>query len=120
MAPLDRVWAESISQARFAKISQVRFVKKDLSTHDTTDVPERLRIRPMLGSLCLEISVSDISPARLKRLQPGALPRRSKYSIVKEPVSSEVYTREVATVAPHGAKTFGFSAKFFSNAVTGF
>jgi hypothetical protein len=74
----------------------------------------------MLGSLCLEISASDISPARLKRLQPGTLPRPLRYSVVKEPVSSEVYTREVAKVAGHGPKTFGFNAKLFSNLVIAF
>ena len=69
---------------------------------------------------CLEISVSNISPARLNDFSRDTLLRRSKYSVVKEPDPFEVYTYEVAMVARHGAKTFGFNAKLFSNAVTGF
>jgi hypothetical protein len=72
----------------------------------------------MSGSLCLEISVSRISPARLKRLPAGYVAPVFEYSVVNEPVSPEVYTGKVVMLARQTDKPLDFNAKLFSNAVT--
>jgi hypothetical protein len=52
----------------FSITSQVRFVKTDFSTPKPA-----IRIRPMLGSLRLEILQLGISPARPKPIRPGRI-----------------------------------------------
>jgi hypothetical protein len=54
---------------------------------------------------------SPHQPCPAEKTSSRGVPRAFEYSIVKEPVSFEVYTREVAMVTSRGAKTFRLSAK---------
>jgi hypothetical protein len=119
-APVDRVWAEFISWVRFAKF--LRFVwSKKISAHDTTQHPESAPYSSDVRFTSFGKFSVQHQPRRAEKTSAAYTFRAvPKYSVVKEPVSSEVYTREAATVARHRAKRFGFNTKLFASAVTGF